>query len=540
MSGGNRSSKLVVLAASFYLILSLGVPIPSPDLAISQLDHSLFVAQEDEMKPRARYDFSMAYDSESDQVIIFGGYGDTQFQPSSLRFDTWSYDLLSNNFTEQTVPNHPPATEGAAMVYDSESDKVVLYTGIRYNGAGPRETWVYDYNKNSWNLMNPLESPFNERWGHSLAYDSESDRIILFGGRDSSQDPWRVDYVWFDDTWSYDLEANTWTKMNPQISPESRTNHRMAYDEESDRVILFGGQSENPDELSDAWAYDYNTDTWEVLDVSESPSVRFRHSMTYDREADRVVLVGGYDLESRLNDTWTFDYNSGVWTQEESIPYPSGVFGHDAVYHSKTGLITLFGGFSGTLSDAVWIYSTKMDVWFDDVNTTADNDDDELTDLLEFNLGTQWFNPDSDFDLMPDGWEYNNALDPLDPSDASLDPDNDGFLNLEEYEAGTDPHSRNSIVPTNPFVSPEQLIAFYSPLILIALGSPFALLGLSRYQTRKELREEKLRRLEEEEKRRRAFADLLEHATKLNSKTMSQGTNTEGNMDKDISKDRIE
>jgi hypothetical protein len=48
-------------------------------------------------------------------------------------------------------------------------------------------------------------------------------------------------------------------------------------------------------------------------------------------------------------------------------------------------------------------------------------------------------NPDTDGDGMPDGWEAQYSLDPLDATDASLYNDGDGLTNLEEYNYGTDP-----------------------------------------------------------------------------------------------------
>jgi uncharacterized lipoprotein NlpE involved in copper resistance len=46
---------------------------------------------------------------------------------------------------------------------------------------------------------------------------------------------------------------------------------------------------------------------------------------------------------------------------------------------------------------------------------------------------------DNDNDGMPDAWELQYGLDPLDPADAALDPDADGRTNLQEYQNGSNP-----------------------------------------------------------------------------------------------------
>jgi hypothetical protein len=63
---------------------------------------------------------------------------------------------------------------------------------------------------------------------------------------------------------------------------------------------------------------------------------------------------------------------------------------------------------------------------------------------------------DTDGDGMPDGWEIANNFNPNNPNDAGQDADGDGFTNLAEYLAGTDPHNVASFLRISeiiPFVS---------------------------------------------------------------------------------------
>ena len=148
------------------------------------------------------------------------------------------------------------------------------------------------------------------RQAHAMAYDAESDRIVLFGGDLEARivDTSSV-VIPVGDTWSFDLNLSPWTNMNPAEAPSPRQGTAMAYDAESDRVVLFGGSRP---ELSDqTWVYDFNTNTWREMNPATSPSPRVSvpGAMVYDAESDRVVLFG--DLVGVLDDeTWTYDFNS--------------------------------------------------------------------------------------------------------------------------------------------------------------------------------------------------------------------------------------
>jgi len=105
----------------------------------------------------------------------------------------------------------------------------------------------------------------------------------------------------------------------------------------------------------------------------------------------------------------------------------------------------------------------------------ADNDNDGLINVLEYRMGTNPLNSDTDQDSMTDGWEYfaqldllhNDAqedkdldglpnewehkydLNPNDPFDAQLDFDNDNLTNIEEFHNGTDPWVNNFLTNTS-------------------------------------------------------------------------------------------
>ena len=84
-----------------------------------------------------------------------------------------------------------------------------------------------------------------------------------------------------------------------------------------------------------------------------------------------------------------------------------------------------------------------------EVNDAAgDLDQDGLTNAQELINGTdpkKW--DDSDGDLLPDGWEIQHGLNPLDSSGANGatgDPDGDGLSNLDELMHGTKPKTSDS------------------------------------------------------------------------------------------------
>jgi hypothetical protein len=64
------------------------------------------------------------------------------------------------------------------------------------------------------------------------AHDTDNEVIVVFGGEGNSEG-----------TVVYDLDTNTWTRMQPPSQPPFRSGGNMAYDAARKQFILFRSQS---------------------------------------------------------------------------------------------------------------------------------------------------------------------------------------------------------------------------------------------------------------------------------------------------------
>jgi hypothetical protein len=177
---------------------------------------------------------------------------------------------------------------------------------------------------------------------HGVVYADSVDKVIMFGGR-TPNDPSDVrnDSRPGDQTLVIDLETLV-AKALDTASPPPRWHHAMAYDRQSDRVILFGGAPpdeyaetgpDDEDDYSDTWAFDPATEIWEEMNPPQSPPPLSFHDMVYHSTADLVVLVGREGV-------WTYDYEADTWEMRST----TGTFWHgwtagSAVVDEASGLI---------------------------------------------------------------------------------------------------------------------------------------------------------------------------------------------------------
>ena len=102
--------------------------------------------------------------------------------------------------------------------------------------------------------------------------------------------------------------------------------------------------------------------------LASEPALRCYPGMAYDAETKKVVLFGGEGVHGAYNDTWVYDCASRKWSEVRPPSAPSPRCGHGMV--AFKGKVYLAGGFEphGTMSycGALWT-RLPVDVWELDV-----------------------------------------------------------------------------------------------------------------------------------------------------------------------------
>jgi len=191
---------------------------------------------------------------------------------------------------------------------------------------------------------------------------------------------------------------------------------------------------------SDAGTYEISLD---VSDGSDTLTYTFEITVTFEPDAPYdITLIGDSILENNaMNDLIgalsASDYDAGD-TFTFSLTCNATNFGID-----ESGLrIKVVADYETQSSYEVCIrvtdsYGLSYDENFTiSINDDVDTDEDGVEDSLD---------EDDDGDGMSDAFENQYGLNQFDPTDADEDMDSDGFTNLQEYKAGTEPDNDESI-----------------------------------------------------------------------------------------------
>ena len=169
--------------------------------------------------------------------------------------------------------------------------------------------------------------------------------------------------------------VNVWANVSGAVAPSVRSGAGFVWYAAAERFVLFGGgqSAYSTSGLNDTWSYDPATHVWTNISPVESPSRRSSVPMVYNSRAGRAILFGGLAADSPFerNDTWVYDYASGTWTERSPPDAPARLASPSMAYDSRVDRVILWGGQyldRPGFSNATWEYDYTNDTW---TNLTA-------------------------------------------------------------------------------------------------------------------------------------------------------------------------
>ncbi len=238
----------------------------------------------------------------------------------------------------------------------------------------------------SWSLLSPSGTAPAARGfqGTTGVYDPASNRMIVFGGRDTNGN--NLNDVWVLTNANGLGGASQWINLianGDSASPPARSGHSAAYDTANNRMIIFGGCSGScAPALNDVWVLSNanglgGAPAWSQLSIGSAPAARTNAAAAYDQTRNQLILFGGQDGSanpcSTFSDVWVLGNANGlggspVWMSPQiinGVQLPSGQNAASAVYDAVRGVMTIFGGtgmVNGvcTVSNAAWQLSSNQ------------------------------------------------------------------------------------------------------------------------------------------------------------------------------------
>jgi cysteine-rich repeat protein len=369
-------------------------------------DGTSWVKMHPKHAPKGRLAAAVAYDAKRHRVVLFGGYS-ANF--GVVLADTWEYDGV--DWKQLSPTTVPPARAEAAMAYDANRGKVIMYGG--YDGTNPRSD-MFEWSGTNWAALTPSVKPGN-RQGASMAYDAKNNNVVLFGGAGTNKHTW----TWSGTAWTdqgatavitnvdldqtamvfdanlqaivlwdglsgstYHWSGTAWTAQAAATPTTPRTRFAMTYDSIRKQVVLFGG-CQGASATTGACQQGFGTDfadtwlrtgtTWAAAAAFAQPTARMRSAAAYDPIRRKTVLFGGQTTDRRYNcttascmpnDIWEWDGHK--WTSTTATGTPAGRAGHLMDYDSAARAIKVYAGdsYDGTNDNFfTQVYSYNGSAW---------------------------------------------------------------------------------------------------------------------------------------------------------------------------------
>ncbi|MCG3177949.1 MAG: hypothetical protein BIFFINMI_00272 [Phycisphaerae bacterium] len=219
------------------------------------------------------------------------------------------------------LPGGPPSPHmgyESSMCYDPANHRLIRWGGHDPGGGGPQlsETWAYDLDAGTWTFLQPNNSPPGNCCCRENVRDPDANAFVRFSypafGHGWMWD--RARYLREDSVWTFDLGADRWTDMRPGREPALNVGKPAMWDPNHGVIWVYDTKLR----LYDPW-----TNTWHTVNPGKEIGKRTYAGMALDPRRNKIVLFGDhYQSDER---TWVYDIAADAWTDMKPAVHPPGI-----------------------------------------------------------------------------------------------------------------------------------------------------------------------------------------------------------------------
>ncbi len=352
------------LLASAAALLLLAPAAPSSEPHLDRLPPNSWILLHSEDNSGGKMFSKAIFATPPGKIYLWGTGGAMPARNLYLRYELESFDPAAQE--DGWHPAFPASSQNSWTPEDFPPFRILGQSGpdgLHYD-EGPRLQVVGGYhsvNRVQWWDFDGVSRPSPILTFNQACWDSKRSRILFHSDAQ---------------TFALDPKSNSWTDLKTPDAPETCRAlawASMAYDSGRDQVILFGGGlATNPDGGAPTWIYDCVNNAWRRPELSSEPPLRCNPAMAYDASSGSIVLFGGYDQASALNDTWVFDCDTERWHHRKPAISPPPMYEPAAAPAAKNRILIcgndarkteLAHHARSTAIKETWIYDVPENSW---------------------------------------------------------------------------------------------------------------------------------------------------------------------------------
>jgi hypothetical protein len=294
-------------------------------------------------------------EKDSDRLLLFGGflYEPKQFTPS---WELWELSLATGKWKALAPATEAPHFTGGRVALIPGTREALYLGGIDEAGNAPYQLsrLFYAPDKLSWHSEPTVENTGRGDYQPGFFYDAKRDRFLSVCGVNDD-----VGYHCALREFKPNAAGGAWQVVEVAgTAPKGRNGHFYAYDAETDRLVMFGGDR-NGVTLGDTWMLELNESPPRWVSYGDDPSMRRRNgAFALDPVNHRFIIWGGTATGATSSpQVWAFDLDRGqeAWVRVITSNPPPPRTSATAVYDAERNrIIAGFGNSEIALYPDLW------------------------------------------------------------------------------------------------------------------------------------------------------------------------------------------